>query len=306
MRLEVLRELQILTKWMSFRKAAEELCVTQSCLSKRIAELEKELKLNLLDRDSNKVSLTPVGVAFAEEASYMVSVYDEALKRCRKIQEENARELRVQELLQNNAMVKVYSCASRYHSERHDVNVSFIQQLGGKPSEILEAGDIDIALGMQCAIPEEYIGDMAARGFRAKAIFSEPVVIWFQRDNAALAKLDRIALEDLKGVPIVTSSGKTFDYFGYAMKCLFEKHDMVPRFRSSPVGASHSMYFLADFRDGIFCATEGMLGDARLRARDDLEYRVMDDPRLTITTFMLAREDDAVACDFLDSMETAL
>ena len=136
----------------------------------------------------------------------------------------------------------------------------------------------------------------------AKPIAVEPMVIWFEKDNRSLSKLTSITFDDLRGVPVVTPAGEEA-YFGNAVKELFESRGVVPRFRSLPASMSASRFFLADFRDGVFCATEGMFNDSRIQARDDLEYRIMDDPALFVTTFAMVRRDDSMARSFFDMLE---
>jgi LysR family glycine cleavage system transcriptional activator len=52
---------------LSFAKAAEELHLTHSAVSKAIRHLEKHLGVKLFNRASRSVSLTPAGAAYAEE-----------------------------------------------------------------------------------------------------------------------------------------------------------------------------------------------------------------------------------------------
>lgn len=56
----------------SFTRAADERCITQSALSRRIRQLEEWLGVPLFDRNTNPVTLTPEGESFLAPASETV------------------------------------------------------------------------------------------------------------------------------------------------------------------------------------------------------------------------------------------
>ena len=56
-----LETLVVLTRVGSFRETAEALHVTQTAVSQRIASLEDLIGLELIDRSSRKLALTPQG-----------------------------------------------------------------------------------------------------------------------------------------------------------------------------------------------------------------------------------------------------
>lgn len=57
-----------LAEELSFTLAAKKLFLTQSALSRQIKELEDSLGVALFDRSTRKVTVTPAGIAFVEEA----------------------------------------------------------------------------------------------------------------------------------------------------------------------------------------------------------------------------------------------
>ena len=61
MEIEYLHEFTVIANLGSFSRAAEELCISQSALSKHIVALERELDAPLLIRNSRNVSLSPAG-----------------------------------------------------------------------------------------------------------------------------------------------------------------------------------------------------------------------------------------------------
>lgn len=63
----------------SFARAAEELNITQSALSRRIKKLEEDLGTRLLDRTTRRVSVSLVGEEFLPEAVRIVDEFNQSL-----------------------------------------------------------------------------------------------------------------------------------------------------------------------------------------------------------------------------------
>lgn len=72
MRMDQLQHFYTLSQCNSFTRAADQLYITQSALSKSIKALETELHLDLLHRNTRTVTLTAEGVAFAESCSILL------------------------------------------------------------------------------------------------------------------------------------------------------------------------------------------------------------------------------------------
>lgn len=76
MRLEYLREFIVLADLLNYTKAADQLFVTQSALTRHIASLEAEMGVRLLDRSTRGVALTPMGRRSYQVFSDMLKRYD--------------------------------------------------------------------------------------------------------------------------------------------------------------------------------------------------------------------------------------
>ena len=61
---------------LSFRQAADRLYVTQPAISRQISELERELGVALLVRDTRHVALTPAGEVLLERARHILALVD--------------------------------------------------------------------------------------------------------------------------------------------------------------------------------------------------------------------------------------
>jgi DNA-binding transcriptional LysR family regulator len=78
MRLDDMRLFAKLAELGSFSRAARSLDIPKQTLSRRIAALEQELGVELVQRTTRKVRLTPLGQAYAERCRELASVAREA------------------------------------------------------------------------------------------------------------------------------------------------------------------------------------------------------------------------------------
>lgn len=76
MNTDSLRTFLLVAKFKNFTRVAEQLFIAQSTVTNRIAELERELSVRLLRRDTRNVALTEQGKAFCEYARRIVEMED--------------------------------------------------------------------------------------------------------------------------------------------------------------------------------------------------------------------------------------
>ena len=78
-----LYEFLVLSKLLSYSKAASALYISQSVLTKHIQELEKEAGLPLFHRTTHGVTLTEAGRVLAKDAPELINKCESALRRLR-------------------------------------------------------------------------------------------------------------------------------------------------------------------------------------------------------------------------------
>jgi DNA-binding transcriptional LysR family regulator len=83
MELRHLRYFKVVAEALNFTKAATRLHVAQPALSRQIADLEYELGVDLLKRNSHGVTLTPEGKLFLEEVKEILNRTEDAIKKVR-------------------------------------------------------------------------------------------------------------------------------------------------------------------------------------------------------------------------------
>ncbi|WP_225026988.1 LysR family transcriptional regulator [Xinfangfangia pollutisoli] len=137
----------------SFTGAAGQLNITQSAVSKRIAELEHRLGVRLLDRSTRRLELTAEGRAFATSASAMLQQFEQSLGQLRNLAQGTRGELRICSasnmstqivapvvggFIQANPSIhfSLYDCQTRKQMVEHIANgTSDVGLIGGLPDQ---------------------------------------------------------------------------------------------------------------------------------------------------------------------------
>ncbi len=134
-----------LTRLRHFGHAADELGITQSAISQRIAKLEGDLRLKLLIRSNQGVEPTDAGLALLPEARALIAAKRNALEAAAAIREEGARPLR---LLLSNAIIhtvilpKLRQALEKAQGSAFQVDVEAADEVESS----LASGECDLAL----------------------------------------------------------------------------------------------------------------------------------------------------------------
>ncbi len=304
MQLDYLREFQYVASTLNYTKAAKALSISQSALSKHMIELENTTGLTLFDHAAGKTTLTSIGVEFLKEVSLMMSTYDAGLKKCLALQEQGFSSLTFQDASLSAGMRLMYRWVQKYSSNHPHVDISFDDmRTCGSVEEALQKDVVDISLDMICGTnrQETYRRTMEEAGYRAVPIFTDSLIAWIKKDNR-LADCEYLSFDDIKGVPIMTSLGKVFDSVKIALQDMFAAENLVPLFRMVHIAnlSDTSSYYLSDFRDAILFTTIGMVEDGRFSLREDITYRASQDPKMHYTLYLVAKDKNEPASNFLD------
>ncbi len=144
MELRHLRYFVAVAEDLNFRKAAGRLHISRPALSKQIKDLEGEISVKLLTRDTVSVALTKAGEIFLTDAREVLSQADEAISRAREAQAGNLGSLRIGSV-GVIATDFLPGTLKLFHQSYPDVEVSFVEMLPPEQLAALAAGKIDIA-----------------------------------------------------------------------------------------------------------------------------------------------------------------
>lgn len=129
---------------LNFRKAAERLNISRPALSKQVKDLEEEMGVRLLDRDTVKVSLTKAGEVFLDDARRILRMTRHAVERAHEAHHGQRGKLRIASMgvISANFLPETLRAFRRKYPA---VEVSFAEMVATDQIQALETGKIDIA-----------------------------------------------------------------------------------------------------------------------------------------------------------------
>ncbi len=143
MELRHLRYFVAVAEELSFRKASQRLRVSRPALSKQIKDLESEISVRLLERDTVSVSLTKAGEVFLEDAQKLLSHAENAIERANQAQSGHRGKLRIGSvgIIATDFLPKTLKL---FHQKYPGVEVEFVEMLPIEQLDALALGRIDI------------------------------------------------------------------------------------------------------------------------------------------------------------------
>lgn len=140
----------------SFTRAAEEMNITQSCISHSMRDLEQELGVPLFKKKGRGFELTEFGCAFHAHAETIVSELEEIERDFNRLSDWNSGNIRISFVANLShsyipRLVKDFCAASK----RNDVHFQFSEMLATQKAIALLSSDlIDVAFGAMIDTPD--------------------------------------------------------------------------------------------------------------------------------------------------------
>lgn len=192
-------------RYGSFTAAAEHIGVTQSAITKSVADLERQLGYSLFNRNARGVLLTEEGRAFVERATHLVDEAQDLLRGASVGSDPYAGVLRIgvcPASLEWLLLEPLSTLSTRHPKIRFDiVSGSFdrvVQQL--------RAGSIDVALGYEAAFEGQ-------PDFRREPLPPVPTALFVRHGHPILACNEVTTAELAKYDLIIPSGSAPYDYF---------------------------------------------------------------------------------------------
>lgn len=211
MELRVLRYFLAVVQEGSITAAAERLHVTQPTLSRQLAQLEKELGVQLYERTTHGIELTPEGQLLSQRAAEIVELANKTETEVRHHSEElagtvyiGAGNLRAERVL--------YRLVREFRELHPHVAFDVYSATSDVIKERMDKGLLDVGLLVEPIELERY-------GF-VRLGATESWVVTVQA-GSTLAELDAVSPQDLLGTPIIlprrlSMQGQVAHWFGGA------------------------------------------------------------------------------------------
>lgn len=143
MELRHLRYFVAVAEELSFRKAAQRLNISRPALSKQVKDLEDEIAVKLLDRDTVSVALTKAGELFLEDSQKLLVLAEQAIERASQAQSGHRGKLRIGSvgIIATDFLPKTLKI---FNQKYPGVEVAFVEMLPAEQLDALARGRIDI------------------------------------------------------------------------------------------------------------------------------------------------------------------
>ena len=190
--LSAIRYFVTAAKYENFSRAANELYTAQPNLSKRIAELERDIGVRLFQRVGKQVRLTEAGRLLHQEWGTALDQIDQSLARARTLQQEQDNVLSLGVLEGVNISSLVPEHLHRFQNDHPDVILRMERCGMHRLWQEFEAGRLDMIVasevsGMALAIPSSVVRRVLTRSRGAIAISTRHPLA--EHDNLSLPML---------------------------------------------------------------------------------------------------------------------
>ncbi|MEH3118143.1 MAG: LysR family transcriptional regulator [Methylorubrum populi] len=276
---------------LHFGRAAARLNLTQSPLSRQVQMLERALGVDLLERSTRAVRLTPAGRTFLAEAHRVLAAVDSAEQVTRRTARGESGLVRLG-FTAASAYRTLPRLVAHLRARLPGIDLMLEEMVSGEQILALEGNRIDLAL----LRPSPALAEGA---IAAVPLARERLVLAVPR-NHALAAGRAPTVRDLHGEPFVTWSPRGGRYFIDLLDALFEASGVRPRVVQR-VNQVHAMLALVGAGLGVALVPEGVRG---VRVAD-VALRSIRLPATARPELLLAsRKDDPNPC--LDAVRSAV
>lgn len=290
MKIESLREFSSLAKHGKFASAAKARGVSQSALSKHIAELEAEVGVPLVERRPT-MRLTPAGRVLLERTEEIVYLHDKALDECRKTGLTRHERLVIfKSGVPDTASAALMQACGRLSRTCSQLDLGFLPSGSVSLMRALEEGKADLGIFRSF---EEDLTEFETRGgirCRLVTIGTVGAGIWMP-PNHPLASKPALAPSDLEGVPVVIPAGDAFETERLTAYSFFKRFGVVPRYSFIEVSSLEELVM------GNLESRVQLLLDhtdvTQIMAGTNLVRKDVDPPLLATAYAMFRAEDEA-------------
>jgi DNA-binding transcriptional LysR family regulator len=195
----------------SFSDAADQLYITQSAISKRIAQLELQIGKKLFDRIARQVSLTEAGKELLPRAQRILKEYEDALQAINDLSGEASGTLRLA-ISHHLGLHRLPPVLKQFSQQYPNVTLDIEFMDSEKAYELVLHGESEVAV-ITLALDSHH-------NIYSKKIWGDPLRFICAQDHP-LANLKKPQLSDLAEYPIILPGLNT--YTGRIIQNLFQR-----------------------------------------------------------------------------------
>lgn len=223
---------------LHFGRAAERLHMTQPPLSRQIQQLETELGVQLIDRTTRSVTLTPAGVAFLPDARRILQLAESAALTVRRVPAGDLGTV-VVGFTAASAHAVLPRLLEQTRSILPDVKLELREMVSSVQIEALMTGEIDLGMARP---------PLKRPGIVSRPLLHEQLVAALPAGHPLTEQARQLTLNDLDGQDLVMYSPVQARYFHELLISTFTIAGATPRYVQF-VTQVHTMLVLV--RSGI-------------------------------------------------------
>ena len=265
--LDLLRSFFAISEFGSLSKAAEQLHVSQSTLTRQVQALEAEIGGQLLDRGHRGAALTAAGHALLEGMRPVVAKADVVISETRKLARGQSASLRIGYIM-SAAADYLNPALAALRKAQPKIKVRLVDLSPGRQIAALRRGELDVVVlgNLNAAI---------AREFFVRRIKTLPVVVALPADHP-LASNNDVALADLRGEMFVGTEPGEVPGFNPWVTQLCRRAGFRPRFVEYADSLTHTLSLLV--AENAVTLLPGLMGKLKVPG---VAFRPLRTPAVT-------------------------
>jgi LysR family transcriptional regulator, transcriptional activator of the cysJI operon len=265
MDVELFEEFGMIAKHGNLSEAARELHVTQSALSRHLSTLEKRFGVELFDRATSPMRLTPEGEAFLHWSSVISNSYKKMTDSMNGFRGNRPQVLRASGLLESDTAAVFKAACRSLKDEDPRFSVSLLADVGQTPFDLIRSGDLDVAV-------EPFSGMVDVHDMQSIPIARETSHILMERTHP-WADRSALGLDDIRMGSFVSLRTNKDHANRKHLQDICRRHGFpgdVPGNLETRNSSSFSEVLLAGLNDGLLMLPESVA--KRLCANERGEY----------------------------------
>jgi DNA-binding transcriptional LysR family regulator len=261
----------------NFTRAAEKLHIAQPPLSRQIQQLEEELGIVLLDRDSRPLRLTEAGRLLYEHAAQVLERFDD-LRTMMKRFREAERPRFVIGFVASTIYAALPNLIRRFRAETPGLDVSLVEMVSLEQIAALKDGRIDVGFG------RIRLDDPAVR---RDVLREERLVVALPLSHPLLEREGPLSFTELAGEPLILYPRVPRPSYADQVISIFRDRGLEPNIAHEARELQTAIGLVAA-EVGICIVPTSV---QRLR-RDDVVYRELVEQTITSPIIMSRRIND--------------